>query len=231
MKRAKDNLVEQLYTDFHRLNCIGFGDRPEGIDLNDLFRATPLGGPIGATSPEIDEKFGIHPTEPIERVCKALAVHANTLLEKKAKGEGAPTRHQKAVPESTINFLAWEMLVRCNNSGILPPMALLELVRQQLGIRSRQKSDDEEELAWKECDAARFAFNNPDASLRQIAKRYDVNISTVSRWNKEINLRERGKMIQQMCDETDRQWKTIHERVGEESEALDTEYKKDIKKI
>ena len=219
MKSVKDSLVAHLYSDHLRLSYFCFDDRPPGIDFIDLFRATSICSPIGAATPELEKKLDIHPIEPIERVCEALVNHANTLSELKADAEvGAPSRHQNAVPASTISFLAWEMLVRCNNSGILPPVALLKLLRLRLGIRSREKSDEDEELAWKLEDASRFAFINPDASLRQIAKHYDVNISTVSRWDKEYNLKERGKNLQHMCDEIDRQWKAIHAKIRKENE-------------
>lgn len=206
--------MKRLYSDIHRLHCVALEDRPHGIDLADLFKSTSAGMPFGAVTPELEEKLGAHPIEPIERVCEALINHANTLSELKADDEvGAPSRHQNAVPASTINFLAWEMLVRCNNSGVLPPVALLELVRLQLGVRSRQKSDEEEELADKMCEASRFAFNNPSVSFHEIAKRFDVNVSTVSRWNEKYNLREFGETIQDIRNQIDRQIEAFHDKI------------------
>ncbi len=226
MKRVKDMIkIEHLmrggmYSDTTRLNSIIFDDCPDGIESDDLFRATSAGAPIGVSSPEIEEELGSHPIEPMKRICAVLKEHAIALSTLKADGVGAPTRHQNAVPASTISFLAWEMLIRCDNSGILPPEPLLELVRLQLGVRSPQKSEDADELAMKMEDASRFAFNNPDASFRDIAIRYDVNVSTISRWDSEYDLRKRGQMLQKVCDQIDRQ-----------VEAMDPETRKKLKTL
>lgn len=212
--------MAQLYSDYLRLCYFCYDDRPPSIDLSDLFRATPLCEPFGLKlSSELKKKFNLNPFEPIERVCDALINHTNALSALKASGDaGAPTRHHNVVPMSTINFLTWEMLVRCNNSDILPPKALLKLVRLQLGVRSQQISEEEDELAMKREDACRFSFNHPNTSFRDIAKRYGVNVSTVSRWNDQYNLRERGKMIQQMCDQIDRQVEALNAEIRKESE-------------
>lgn len=207
--------MADLYSDRYRLDCVCFDDCPPDIDLVDLQKATSMGAPVGNMPLQLMDKFDLNPIEPIKRVCEALTNHAKALSVLKADGEGAPTRHKKAVPASVISFLAWEMLVRCNNSGVLPPVELLKLVRLQLEIRHRQKSDEEEELGWKMCDAARFAFNNPNSSFRDIAELYDVNVSTVSRWNKERNLREWGEMLQNMVDQFDRQAREIAKAVRE----------------
>ena len=198
--------MRRLHSDELRLMRICFDECPSGVDYQDLWRATALGEAIGAKlSPELRKKLNLNPIDSIERVCEGLIEHANRLAELTSNQEGAPTRHKGAVPNSTINFLAWEMLVRCHHYGLPPPVALLNLVRFQLDIRSQQRADQEDELAMKMEDASRFAFNNPNASFHKIAERYDVDVSTVSRWNKKYNLRERGKMLQHMCDEIDRQ--------------------------
>lgn len=228
---------------------------PPGVDVKDLAIATSLGAPaidaklkaktIGTPAGEFMAKFyekiknhpksdllitepidDIHITESIERVCIALIYHAQILSELKVNGEGAPTRHQKAVPESTINFLAWEMLIRCNNSGILPPAVLLQLIRSQLGVLSKQKSDEYDELTGKLADASLFAFNNPDASLRQIATHCEVNVSTVLRWDKKYNLKKRGKVAQEKSDLIN----SLIEETWEEIEARNTGNRKDNKK-
>jgi hypothetical protein len=228
VKAIEHNPRTDLYSDDLRLSCIIFDDCPEGIDFEDLWRATSLGAPIGATSPELEEKFGTHPLAPIERICGALKRHAVALSELKADGEGAPTRHKHAVPASTINFLAWEMLVRCNNSGLFPPTSLLELIRMQLDIRSPQKSREVDELVMKREDACRFSFNNPEASFRDIANRYGVNVSTVSRWDKEYNLRERGKMLQAMCDQIDRHNAAVNREIRKHMKLASDETQKII---
>ena len=205
--------MKRLHSDHSRLMRICCDELPSGIDVKDLWKATTLGEPIGARSPELEKKWNLNPIDSIERVCEGLIKHANKLAKLESNQQGAPTRHKGAVPNSTINFLAWEMLVRCHHDGLTPHVALLNLVRFQLGVRSQQQADQEDVLAMKMEDASRFAFNNPNASLHKIAELYDVDISTVSRWNKKYGLRERGKMIQHMCDDIERQFEPMRSEV------------------
>ena len=206
--------MTDLWSNEFRLISIFHDDLPSGINQTDLWEATSLGQSTGAKLPPEMEKE-LSPIDSIERVCEALIKHANRLAKLKGNKIGAPTRVKNAVPASTINFLAWEMLVRCNHDGIAPPVALLNLVNLQLGIRSQQVAKEEDVLAMKLVEASMFAYRNPGASFNEIAKRFDVNVSTISRWDEKYDLKKEGESNHHMCAQIDQQTKALRETRSE----------------
>jgi hypothetical protein len=198
--------MTNLYADFQRLYEVSFDECPSGIDPVDISEATTLGATIGAKpNGEREKQIDLERSEAIKRVSSELAHHLENLNKLKTSNTGAPTRHANAVPESTINFLIWEMLVRCSNDGKLPPAELLELVRTQLNIRTEEKSRYDEEMGWKLESSSLYAYLNPDASFRTIAKVFDLNVSTITRWNEKYDLRKRGEWVHQMRTTIDEQ--------------------------
>jgi hypothetical protein len=203
-----------LSSDFLRLHIIYFEDLPSDINQKDLWKATSLGASFGAKpTPDIERKFDLNPVASIERVCRALAKHAKLLKKMKSDEVGAPTRQRYALPTSTINFIAWEMLVRCNNDEIAPPTELLNLIRLLLNIRSQEKADEEELLAWKMDETALFLYCNPDASFHDAAKQFEVDVSTISRWNKKNNLLERGQILNDWREQIDEHAKAVQAEI------------------
>ena len=204
--------MRDLPSDLLRLFHFGTDECPPGIDAEDIWKGTALGYSVRAEpnpkprGPKELEKLEkkLNPIGSIERVSDVLIKHAKKLDELKRKKRGAPTRQKGAIPDSTINSLAWEMLVACNDYGLAPPVALLNLVRFQLGIRSNNIAKQESKYRTKRREASLMAYRTPDASFREIAHHIDVNVSTVARWNKQFDLRVQGKVIHEASENTRR---------------------------
>jgi hypothetical protein len=100
----------------------------------------------------------------------------------KRAGETAVFRRGKAIPDSLINAWAWNILEDCRYHQIPPPRAMLKFLYHQLGcthLSPRQPITSEE---TKQRARTLVAMKQ---SIRSVAKRFDVNPSTVMRWVRE----------------------------------------------
>ena len=95
-------------------------------------------------------------------------------------GEAATFRRGKTIPNSLINAWAWNILEDCRDLKVPPPRALLDVIYWQLGCTHRTSpraiANEETKRQAKKMIAER-------QSLRQVAKFFDVNPTTVMRWN------------------------------------------------
>lgn len=93
---------------------------------------------------------------------------------------GGRQRGTSTIPDSDVNELVCLMLDRCRSNSIIPPENLTALVRVQLR-RDRPLAIGKGYL-FKKQHVLAFKKDNPEASLRQIARAIKVNHTTVMRW-------------------------------------------------
>ncbi len=180
--------VEYLVPDIHRLNLlwarIEFSEFIVEIDPADFWHATTLGQAWGYKSPKVRVKTD--PTAAIERVAGALVPKAEELADLVRSREYSPTRLKGAAAWSDLNFIAWDMLLRCHEACVQPPVELLKLLRFSLQIRPREAAEKEEFYDMTRIDASIFAHFYPEHSARRIAKEFGVDVATISRWNRDL---------------------------------------------
>ena len=98
---------------------------------------------------------------------------------------GGRQRGTSTIPDSDVNELVCLMVDRCRGNGIPPPEKLTTLIRVQLR-RDRPLALGKGYIFRKQL-VLTFKKENPEASLRQIAKATHVDHTTVWRWLKQAS--------------------------------------------
>lgn len=154
----------------------------------------------------------------VENLSKKLLKHSEKLKAARKKNDvAAPVRSAGLMPNSSISFLAWEMLASYQFKGP-PPYWLLRLIRTQLDVPDRRSISEERKRRNAFNQACLAIYRNPEWSLRKVASEVGVDVSTISRWGRPL-LAERGH---DLIARRERAFRMIR-RAAEQAKA-DTEY-------
>src|SRR6516165_9897866 len=98
------------------------------------------------------------------------------------RGNSAPVRTEKLVPRSVIAWVATDLLGSCELWNYSPGPQLNGLIRELLNVDSNKAGATRHVEEQKQ--AAFIIAQDPKVHTRELAKKLDVNASTISRWRR-----------------------------------------------
>jgi hypothetical protein len=106
-----------------------------------------------------------------------------------SRGEAAPVRTEKLVPRSVIAWVATDLLVSCELWNYSPGPHLNALIRELLNVDTDKAgairhADEQEEAAF-------IIAQYPDVHTRELARGLHINASTISRWRRNPQFKEK----------------------------------------
>ncbi len=121
---------------------------------------------------------------------------SNRLIEDTAENRRLPVGRGKVVRRADAAILTVAMLEACCAVGRLPPDRLLQLNEMLLGVDVHPRAASK--APAKKLKAFLMVVENPQASVREIARKVGVSPGTASRWRKEFDrLRDRALKAKQ----------------------------------
>jgi hypothetical protein len=98
------------------------------------------------------------------------------------RGNAAPVRTEKLVPRSVIAWVATDLLGSCELWNYSPGPQLNGLIRELLNVDTYKAGATRHVDEQKQ--AAFIIAQDPKVHTRELAKKLDVNASTISRWRR-----------------------------------------------
>lgn len=140
-------------------------------------------GAVGAIPMEEGEVFDIGC---VNKLSDRLLQEAKKLRGLKAAGTNAPVLVHGAMSPSAINTLAVEMMEACIADNSVPPKALCDLIRMQLGSDMNVHNAVSLERLLQVGRMFSEFEKNPNIGPTELGRLVGINKSGASRWLKEI---------------------------------------------
>jgi hypothetical protein len=135
---------------------------------------------------QADNKKGVTASD---ELALFLRISLRELKHAERTGNAAPVRTQELIPRSVIAEIATDLLGSCEFWNYSPGPHLNVLIRELLNV------DTDKHGATRHVDAQEQASfiiaQNPTVHTRELARRLDVNASTISRWRRSPEFKEK----------------------------------------
>lgn len=166
----------------------------EPSDNDELIKSTAK---FGANEDALKASLYLYEEAPDEKHIEEAALSLMEAMinrdEANEKYSGHAVGRGKAIADSTIYRLTYELLRACSEHGISPPWTLTTLAGAALGAAGSDRSSTSPRRPIERRIAALLLAGDPTLSNRKIANALAINHTTVGRWKQEQKFQQMVK--------------------------------------